>query len=743
MRYGVAVASTLVAALLRWLLDPVFQDASPHVIFFLAIIPSAVLGGWGPGLTAVFIGAVASTYLFVEPRGQLRADEAGAVVLLLLFVVLGIMLSGLGGAMQRIRRRAQEQADRLTRTLENMAEGFLVLDRDWRVLRVNRRAALLLRKRRDELLGHELWKSFPGARELRFGRDGQLAMDQQFAVHYEEYYPPLDLWLEVDTYPAGGELSVFLRDITERKRAERVLRESEGRFRGTFENAAVAISHTDIHGHLLRHNQKFCEILGYTREELKDRCFSDFTYPPDIASDADRYAQLWNGQIHTYNVQKRYVHKDGHILWVEAHRAMQRDSSGRPSYSINIVQDITVRKQAEEALEDAKRTAEQARLSAEEASRAKDRFLATLSHELRTPITPVLAAVSLLQRNDMLDGRTRRDIEMIRRNIELEARLIDDLLDLTRIVRGKVELDKRQIDLTAVVHRAIDVCRSEIEARKLDLRVNMGEPLRVEADAARLQQVFWNLLKNAIKFTPQGGTVTVRCGPADNGHAVVEVSDNGPGIEVEELSRIFEAFEQGRSSVTRGYGGLGLGLAISKSLVEMHGGTIDAHSGGAGLGARFYVRLPLAAPVPSLPATPPAENDGDISPRSGQSLLLLVVEDHADTAEMMQRMLESEGHEVVVAGSVAAALDAAGRRPFDMLISDLGLPDGSGLDLMRTIRTGNPSLPGIALSGYGQDQDIRQSREAGFIAHLVKPVDVDRLFDAIDQIRRSIPSQTH
>jgi DNA-binding response OmpR family regulator len=392
---------------------------------------------------------------------------------------------------------------------------------------------------------------------------------------------------------------------------------------------------------------------------------------------------------------------------------------------------ITERQRVEEELRAANRAAERARAAAEDASRAKDHFLAILSHELRTPLTPVLAAVSLLQRDSMLPDRTRERLELIRRNVELQSRLIDDLLDLTRIVRGKVELDKRRIELCTILERAAEVCRPDIDARRLHFGIDYGpRPYLVEADVARLQQVFWNLLKNAIKFTPQGGCVGLRCRPHD-GEVVVEVNDTGIGIDTSAIGRIFDAFAQAELSITRQFGGLGLGLAISKVLVEMHGGTITAHSDGHGTGATFTVRLPIVGADPAAGATAAPLNRSE---GSGRALEILLVEDHGDTTAMMVDVLEASGHRVQTAGDVAAALDMAARRRFDVLVSDLGLPDRSGLDLIRMLRARGATVPAIALSGYGQEKDREQSRAAGFQMHLVKPIDGDQLIEAIARV---------
>jgi two-component system, chemotaxis family, CheB/CheR fusion protein len=322
----------------------------------------------------------------------------------------------------------------------------------------------------------------------------------------------------------------------------------------------------------------------------------------------------------------------------------------------------------------------------------------------------------------------------------MEAQLIDDLLDVTRIARGKIEFSRRPVELCTVISRAVDVCKPDIAARGLHLDVDLGPdaPYWVDADIGRLQQVFWNLLNNAIKFTPHGGRLGVRCRPHD-AHVVAEVQDSGIGIEAEAMPRIFDAFEQAERSTTRRFGGLGLGLAISKTLVEMHGGTIDAYSEGHGKGATFRVLLPLTAPAghPDMPAP------GVPVVRAVRPLRILLVEDHGVTAKMIQMVLAEAGHTVEAAGDVATGLELAEMHAFDLLVSDLGLPDGSGHDLMRQLRLRGHKFPGIALSGYGQEEDIQRSREAGFAAHLTKPASREAVVEAIASVTaREIPTNS-
>jgi signal transduction histidine kinase/ActR/RegA family two-component response regulator len=375
---------------------------------------------------------------------------------------------------------------------------------------------------------------------------------------------------------------------------------------------------------------------------------------------------------------------------------------------------------------------------AEKASHAKDAFLAALSHELRTPLTPALMAAVALENDFTLTERVRKEVGMIRRNVELEARLIDDLLDLTRIARGKLELQTGPTDMHTVIHRAVEICLSDFEAKNIQLTTRL-DAARVftKADAVRMQQVFWNLLRNAAKFTPNGGFVSIRTWGAsadDTFWAVVE--DTGIGFAPDSAPKLFNAFEQGGRHITRQFGGLGLGLAISRSIVELHGGTLAADSEGEGKGARFTVRLPLRRVERPRLAT---GTSSPFDPRKNAGLRILLVEDHKDTRTSMEIFLRKQRHDVKTAANAREACDLADRHTFDLVISDLGLPDETGLELMKKLRARH-GLRGIATSGYGMEEDIAQSRAAGFTHHLTKPISLDRLKAALAEIA-AWPSQ--
>ena len=371
------------------------------------------------------------------------------------------------------------------------------------------------------------------------------------------------------------------------------------------------------------------------------------------------------------------------------------------------------------------------------ANAAKDQFLALLSHELRNPLSPVIAMVGELEANMPDSAPVREALEVIRRNVELEARLIDDLLDVTRIAKGKLQLSFETLCVNEILHRAYEICREDIAAKSLKIEFRLrASDTYVEGDSARLQQVFWNLVKNAVKFTPEKGRIIIETlNPAPE-EISVRITDTGIGIEPEKIEKIFNAFEQGQTSITRRFGGLGLGLAISQALIDAHGGQIRVESAGKDRGSTFSVELKT---VPT-----PAGGDGERAGehRAGESerdaavprhRRVLVVDDHRDTCIGMKRMLERRGYEVTVAYSGEQAAEKVRTENFDLLISDIGLPDRSGYDLMREVRSSKP-LPGIALTGFGTEHDTNEARAAGFSEHLTKPINFEQLEKAIQNL---------
>ncbi len=402
---------------------------------------------------------------------------------------------------------------------------------------------------------------------------------------------------------------------------------------------------------------------------------------------------------------------------------------------IRTVEELEITRRAamdrlDEAVE-ARKVADALRVEAEAATRAKDDFLGVLSHELRTPLNPALLLASALADDPGLPLEVRQDATTIVKGISIQVRLIDDLLDLTRITEGKIRIDPRQVDGHEALRQTVEMVRGELDERRMNLAFSPGASNHeVLADPVRLQQVFWNVLKNAVKFSPDGGTVSVRTFDSpDGGFLTVEISDNGVGIEPEMLGRIFEPFVQESHEGKHRSGGLGLGLAITRNLVTLQKGRISVHSKGRGHGSTFRIELPLATPSSSRTGTPASEEPS--SPGTGHRILL--VEDHEDTRLSLKRLLEHQGHKVYAVGTAGEARAAADEHECDLVISDLGLPDGDGHTLMAEMRDRH-GLPGIAVSGYGTAGDIQKSRTSGFFTHLVKPIHIAELESAMGAV---------
>ena len=370
---------------------------------------------------------------------------------------------------------------------------------------------------------------------------------------------------------------------------------------------------------------------------------------------------------------------------------------------------------------------EQQKDAVEAANRTKDNFLAMLSHELRTPLTPVMAALDTLEADGSRSSGSKNSLAMIRRNVELESQLIDDLLDLTRIAKDKLQLRFGPLDSHEVINNVVEICRPEARARNLTLQLNLrAGGHHVLGDAAKYQQIVWNLLKNAIKFTAENGEITISSSNPEPQLLAIAVHDTGIGIEPEVMNRIFDPFEQGERAFQRRYGGLGLGLAISKSLAQAHGGTLIARSEGHDRGSTFILTMK------TVPAPPRIVKLTSPVPES-RPLRILLVDDHPDTCVALERLLVRRGHLVAAAHNVRSAMETAARNSFDLLISDIALPDGTGTELMTYLHAIS-RIPGIAISGFGMNGDIEKSIDAGFAEHLVKPVKMENLEAAIDRV---------
>ncbi len=541
--------------------------------------------------------------------------------------------------------------------IEEMAQGAVTLTPDGLILYCNGGFAHMVKRPINEIVGSSLDNHVTrGSRDFlealfrhglrQEGSQGELELSAAGGMLVPVYVSlnalPLD---DSDGQPV---LCLVVTDLADQKRNERIVAD-EKLARSILDHAAEATVVCDTAGRIRRASSEAHRLCG--RNPLLEPF--EKIFPLEMSS-----AEISSPKIRDTEALLRQVLAGQRVRGLEASLDGGRLDvmlSAGPLWDVDhgiggfvvTFTDITTRRNAE-------REMKRAWAAAEAMNEAKDRFLATLSHELRTPLTPVLAVISGLEMGDRLPEDLRQDMAMMRRNIELEARLIDDLLDLTRVSRGKLELQLQDVDLRQVLEHAIQTsCGEETAAGRLRVVAEIEEGHRLWADAPRLTQVFWNLLNNAVKFTPEGGTVTVRSWTEAPGWLAAEVTDTGIGIEPELLPRIFDAFEQG-DGTTRRFGGLGLGLAISKAIAELHGGSLQALSEGPGRGATFRVRLPLT-PVPALPAA----ETGDAPAEEDRPLRLLLVEDHADTAAAMAELLRCLGHDVTVAHSVAEGLATA------------------------------------------------------------------------------------
>lgn len=511
-------------------------------------------------------------------------------------------------------------------------------------------------------------------------------------------------------------------DVSEQKRAEAALRREKALTDAIFDNLPGIIHIYDREGRLIRWNAQATRLSGFSDQELMDRQIGQALPEEERGQLPEIIERVLRGE--RANLEVTLLTKQGGGIPVFVAGAGVT-LEGEPHILV-IGIDISQRKRAEEHVH-------RALAQAEAANRAKDQFLAAASHELRTPLTPVLLLSSSLERDPQLPAEVRRDLAVIREHVDLEKRLIGDLLDFTAMHAGKLHIYPEPTDVHDVIRAAVPTCQEDLERKDIQLHIRL-EATRHHAmgDPGRLRQVFWNLLQNACKFTADGGTITVstRDDGGNDGTLRVEVTDTGIGIAPETLQRLFRPFEQGpRDERRQHYGGLGLGLAIAKTLVETHGGSISATSEGEGRGSTFIVRLPVTEDATSAPPPTPLPPAPIPCTRPGR-LKLLLVEDHPLTLRTLARLLKGEGHEVTTAASVAAALEAAEHEQFDLVLSDIGLPDGSGLELMPILRE-KYGLRGIALSGFGAAGDLEASRNAGFLAHLTKPVTVEALQEAL------------
>ena len=500
-----------------------------------------------------------------------------------------------------------------------------------------------------------------------------------------------------------------------RTKSEIEARRHGAQLEAVFKQAGVGIAIVDRNGRIARANKRMADIIGRSPEETVGLLCESITHPDDWAANKESMRQVLSGSLPDFAVDARHLCPDNRVVWTHVSMSPLLDTDGRSEGLIVVVEDVTERRESEEAL----------RL----ADRQKDDFLALLSHELRNPLAPIRTAVQLLQMRSNLDDDGRRLHGVIERQVQHLVRLVDDLLDVSRILRDKVALRPGPVEIADVIAIAVETARPLVDAQRQELSVALpSSPLCVHGDQVRLAQAIGNLLNNASKYTPRGGSITLTA-REDPDELTLSVKDTGAGIPADVLPTIFEPFVQADRSLQRAQGGLGIGLTLVKKIVELHGGTVEASSAGAGQGSEFVVRLPRLH-VPASPAEPaPSPRDeGEVARQR-----VLVVDDNVDAADSLSMLLTSMGHEVAVSRD---GIDAVRRtwnwRP-DIVLLDIGLPGMSGYEVANALRERENKPWLVAVTGYGQDSDRQRAIEAGFDDHLVKPVDVTRLEQALRQ----------
>lgn len=755
-RYGVTGAAVALAFLLRWALDPRLGENDPFLLFILPVFLAGWFAGLRPALAATVAGALLGDFFFVEPRYSLAIRDPEYVARLAAFLASGVLTAWLTETLRRTRAEREQaalQAAEGDRHLRLALEAGRMGSWEWAV----RTNVISWSENLEEL--HGIPKgSFPGTYDA-----------------FIELIHPDDrekLQAAVTTALAGGEhLDVEFRfvradgttgwmrgtgqvllgkdgkpvrmiglgiDVTTQKEAE----VAASRLAAIVESSHDAIIGKTLEGTITTWNRGAEQLYGYPAEEVLGRPIELLT-PPDRQQDLDRVMAAIRTGERVEAIETVRVTKDGRRIDVSLSLSPIRNRRGELVGAAAIARDITERKRLEA---DLKAKHEQLQMQAEEMEsqyeemqvqneelaeqdRQRNEFLAMLGHELRNPLAPIAASAEILRLRGSEDPLLERQFQVIDRQTRHLARIVDDLLDVSRISQGKVSLQKELVDLGAVIDQSVQICHALIEERKQHLTIHLPpRPVRLEADPTRLVQVVCNLLNNAAKYTDSGGRITLTA-EVQGTDALLRVRDTGRGIPAHILPRVFDLFVQGERSLARTEGGLGVGLTLVRRLVELHGGTVEARSGGAGKGSEFVVRLPVA---PERDASPQPHSTGEMQPGPRQVLL---VDDNRDANATLSELLELWGHQVLTAETGAAGLELARSHQPALVLLDIGLPDLDGYQVVRELRSTpeTATLRIIALSGYGQPADRAESLSAGFDQHLVKPVEPSILKELLER----------
>jgi PAS domain S-box-containing protein len=629
-----------------------------------------------------------------------------------------------------VEKEVRESRDYLRLLINCTDEGFCSIDRDGVTVMCNTAFLNMLGFAREEdVIGRKLHDvihhSHPDGSHYHVGACPiyQTAQSGVPALVENELFFRLDgtgFPVEYRARPVwkdgqlAGAVCTFV-DLTDRRRTEKALQESEAHLRSLFDQTGAGFCEVDPNGSIIRVNDRFCAIAGRSRAELLTRHMQDITHADDLALNLALFERaVAYGE--PFEIEKRYLHPDGSIVWVSNTVSPIRSvSDGSIDSLLAVSVDISERKRVEAALK--------------EADRRKDEFLAMLAHELRNPMAPIRAAADLMEVANLDRERLKRTSQIISRQVRHMTSLVDDLLDVSRVTRGLVRLESTDIDIKQVITDALEQVRPLVEAKRHHLTLDLDpEPAHVLGDHKRLVQILTNLLNNAAKYTNAGGNIHIAM-QASEDSVFLRVADNGVGIPPEVQTHIFDLFAQAERSSDRSQGGLGIGLALVRSLVELHGGTVGCVSDGAGKGSLFVVTLPRLRHARTTETTQGPER----LPASVARRRILVVDDNVDAASMLAMYLEVAGHDIAIAHSAARALELAEKESPEVCVLDIGLPHMDGYKLARVLRSsaGMANSLLIAVTGYGQEQDREHALAAGFDYHLVKPVNSAELLEIV------------
>jgi PAS domain S-box-containing protein len=710
--YVVALLAVAAALALRAALDPWLGVRTPYVTVFGAVIVAAWYGGFAPALAAAALGWLGSDLLFVEPRGRISSLDTPGVIEILAYAVSTILIAGLGGAMHRARQRSEASERRFRDFMQNSPNGVFLKDQDGRYLFMNRTGERLagrtdwLGKTDAELIGGQV------AGEIR--DHDRAVLEQNAPQRYDLSFPSPEgtrtlRSVKFPLHDAEGRRYVgsITTDVTEQVRSDAALRAAQRKLQSVADAlpAAVTLCSRDLR--YLWINQYGAQWLRRAPQDVIGRRMEEVIGADQLAQIRPFIDRVLAGEQVIY--ERKVDYPGIGRRWASVRLAPAGDGNW-----VAVITDIHQRKRMEQAMRDA--------------DRRKDQFIATLAHELRNPLAPIRSAVEILARAGASEADRAWSRGVIERQVAHMTRLVDDLLDMARISSGKLLLRRERVTIGVVAQAALETSRPALDAAAHRLVTRLpAAGAALDADPTRLAQVLSNLLNNAAKYTAPGGVIELHAHEVGS-EAVIAVLDNGMGFPPEIAHELFEPFAQW-APAEQSAEGLGIGLSLVRGIVELHGGTVSAASEGPGKGSRFEVRLPLA--VAAEGAAPGSAAAARVAPRG---VRVMIADDNRDAADSLCRLLALYGYEACAAYDGASAIELSESFRPHVAVLDIGMPERNGYDVARHLRARRgPDLRLIALTGWGADNDVQRARDAGFDAHLTKPVDPGRLNEMLSR----------